>query len=530
MARRKIKATIHGRVARLYGRRFKYEKLEPFFSFTKPGAKFSPAFRYRGWDGKIRLLRRDGIVSASLLRAQAKEIKEKTGISFKITSEETKPIFFHKSDSKSDRIYQNECVDAMLQACSTGGGLILSATGSGKTYVAGLFLRRLSGNAVFIVNELTLLKQARKEISKIIGEKVGIVGEGKFKPRRVTIATVQTVHKHRHSPKFRSWVRGLDVVMIDEFHEAMNKSNFQTVAAIQPAVVFGFTATLSLRKKHVRLKAYALAGPIVYEYPLKKGQDEGYLAYGVAMQIPYKNWHEPGRGMMAYVKEYKRLIAEEHGRHRLVKALAKEGYKRKKYMVILVERVNHLHTLSKMLENYPHALAYGAVNAATRFRVKTQFDKGKIRLVIANKVFQKGIDIKRIDTIIDASGMKSQENVVQKFGRGTRKFDNKKGLVFFDIADVGNRFEKNAKSRKRALKRIGVTCITFQEKTSHKKWARQAYDNAEQTLSNITKRSEQSSQVRVERYRQLASELIRWIKTEGPDGLRSYVAKRSIRK
>src|SRR5438105_1362935 len=101
------------------------------------------------------------------------------------------PCFREVITSEKERPYQKEAVEAMIKA-SSNGGLILAATGVGKTFLAAEYMRRLDGMSVFIVDELALLEQSRRALEAALGEKVGVVGRSEFDPRRVTVATVQT--------------------------------------------------------------------------------------------------------------------------------------------------------------------------------------------------------------------------------------------------------------------------------------------------------------------------------------------------
>jgi superfamily II DNA or RNA helicase len=83
-------------------------------------------------------------------------------------------------------------------------------------------------------------------------------------------------------------------------------------------------------------------------------------------------------------------------------------------------------------------------------------DAGKANLIIANQVFKKGINIKRVDLIIDCAQRSNKNDVLQKFGRGVRLHSDKKGLLYVDIATVPQ-MEKQARSRYNALKSAKIS-------------------------------------------------------------------------
>ena len=262
---------------------YPYEELNELLRYRKPGWEYTNAAKYRGWDGYLHLIQRDS-VGAGVFLALRTEMERAATTRFIVRNQRRPPNFAVLPFEGGARDYQIECVGKMIAASETGG-LILNATGTGKTALTGMYLKRLEGSALFLVDELTLLDQAQKELSSWLSESVGNIGNSLFNPKRVTVATVQTIHRHRFDPKFIPWAQKLQCIIIDELHLALNRSNFQSVAAIRPPVVFGLTATLELRKRNVAYRAYDLCGPVVYEYPLQRGVEEGFLSKGVAISV-----------------------------------------------------------------------------------------------------------------------------------------------------------------------------------------------------------------------------------------------------
>lgn len=480
----KTKVVLSNRKAR-FVRPYDYDCLNELLKYRKLGWEYTPQGKLflewqdkvkkgtadpdepYGWDGYIHILQRD-VVGAGVFLALREAMEREATTRFIVQDQRRPPHFDVLPFENGARDYQIECVGKMI-ANSNMGGLILNATGTGKTALTGMYFKRLRGPALFLVDELTLLDQAQKELSKWLGEPVGNIGNSKFNPQRITVATIQTIHRHRFDASFVPWNRTLQCIIIDELHLALNRSNFQTIAAIQPPVVFGLTATLELKKKSVAYRAYDLCGPVVYEYPLQKGVEEGFLSKGVAVavQVGQSSDLEPLRGnprwrwfrermKQRYQELYRELIVHGKKRNRVIESLIREGYKMGMHTIVLMERVQHLKDFSGRLDGIPHNLVFGQISPEDRIDAKKRFDDGKLKVILTNKVFKKGVDIKKVDLIIDAAGMKSKNDAVQKYGRGVRLCDGKEGLIYIDIADIGNKFEKAALSRRTALKRIGV--------------------------------------------------------------------------
>lgn len=393
------------------------------------------------------------------------QIEKETGVRFVVQDNRKSPEF-HKSfpaaiEAKL-RPYQKDCVGVMEKA-SNCGGIVRSATGTGKTYQAGAYFSILKGNGCFVVDELTLLEQAVRELQKTLGEPIGVIGDQVFDPKRITVATIQTLHRHRKDLKFTRWSSRLAVVIVDEVHVALNRRNVDVINDIQPLAVFGLTATLELKKADVRLRAIALTGPPIFEYDLKTGVEQGFLSQGAICRVQVK-----AEGLFpSYHDEYKHLISHNKRRNDCVEALCREGLKRGKRVIVLVERLAHLRILSQRLEDLPHAVLCGAIPKMERFNAKTSMDAGEMSLILATRVFSKGVDIRTVDVIIDATAGKSHNSAVQRYGRGVRMAKGKAGLLYFDIADasasknaVKNRFATSARSRLKALKALGSPITT----------------------------------------------------------------------
>jgi superfamily II DNA or RNA helicase len=368
------------------------------------------------------------------------------------------------------RPYQRQAVEAMVKASNTGG-IVLVATGAGKTFLTGEFLRRLNGTAAFVVDELTLLAQAQRELEAAIGEKVGTVGKSLFQPRRVSVATIQTLHKHRERKAFKNWFSQLDVVVLDEVHLAINRRNIGIVQQVKPKAVFGLTATLQMEKPHVQLPVTALTGPVVFRYDIRKGVKQGYLSQGTVVRLQF---HDPLKGKAPEYKdtranprenvwmlsgsqaaEYRYHISLNKARNDCVEALVREGVKAGRRTVVLVERLAHLRVLAHRLKDLPHRVLCGAYSQEDRLEAMRMMDAGELPLILASRVFGKGVDISTLDLIIDATGLPGRNGALQRYGRGARRAEGKPSLLYVDICDVGNSFAGAAHSRKAALLEIG---------------------------------------------------------------------------
>ncbi len=434
------------------------EEIERAFSFSVPGAHFIPSVKKGHWDGRKKYIQK-GVCPAGVFLSEYPKVEKNLGIRFVIEDLRSYPKY-HSDAETNLRDYQEEAVERMI-ACSRTGGIILAATGVGKTKLVGGYLRRLQGAACFVVDELALLHQARESLSDTLDESVGVIGEGRFEPRRVTVATVQTLFHHRADPVFKSWKAGIEIAIVDEVHVALNQRHVSVVRDLPAKACFGLTGTLNLKKKGVRLPASALCGPLVYEYSLRDGIEEQWLSESVVLAVDYAR---PLKQIidvesMTNTDIYRAFIVKDEGRNKLISALLGEAAKRGRKCLCLVEWTEHLDILNQLLtaEGIAVSVVHGVHSSATRQKKLKELETGQSTVLIATKVFRKGIDAPCIDFILDAASVSQPETALQAFGRGMRKNEGKDGLIFVDVGESGNHFfGKSSNRRRRAFRKKGI--------------------------------------------------------------------------
>jgi superfamily II DNA or RNA helicase len=429
-----------------------------------PSYRFTPAYKTGGWDGKIHLLSRKQC-PAGLFRAIHRDITAETGIDFQVTYRRPtlEPFLPGFTIEDPQYSYQNDCVAAMLKVLPRGGGIMLSATRSGKTATMAQAMSKIPYSCLFVVDQLDLLDQTQKELASWLKEPIGYIGNSKYQPERVTVATRQTLSSHLRDPKFMAWYRDVKVVVIDELHEQMNHSNFAVLEKIKPIARYGLTATLQLKRKDIRMRAYSFAGPVIYRFPIQEGIKRGVLTTGRCLQLLFEPLDIQTDD---YHDEYDAQILTHEVKMRAIRALATKLVERGRYVAILTERVKHVEDISLLMHAIPHRMAYGKIDKLVRTQDRQSFERGDVRLIIANRVYKKGITIKRLDATIDCAEMKAHNDAQQKYGRGIGLHPDKDELLYIDIGTDGkNRFHRAARSRAKALRELSVDVQTVRVNT-----------------------------------------------------------------
>jgi len=412
------------------------------------------------WDGRISLIDHNA-VSSGLFRATWHDVEKECGVHFSVKkNRQTVDFVDGLSDAIDQYRHQNDCVHAMQVAIPRGGGIVLAATSSGKTGIAARLFSKVTCPCLFVVDQLDLLYQQKEELEGWLHEEVGVVGDSIFDPKRVTVATIQTLSLHAKRKGFIKWFQTIDIMIVDELHEAMAKRNFDVLRRVKPVAIFGLTATLQLGQKETRLKAYAFAGPVIFRFPIEEGVKRGVLAKGYVLQLLFPDATGVDND---YQTDLVLQVTQNELKLSACVALTNELMRMDRHELILVDRVSHLHDVDDVLKHIPHELAYGEIAVKDRRQSKEHFEDGDIKLLIANKVFKKGTSIKRIDAMIDMAEGKSKNDPVQKFGRGLRLHTEKSEFLYLDFGTQGHgRFAAAATSRRRALKKAGISVTTVQ--------------------------------------------------------------------
>lgn len=499
------------------------------FSFSVPSARYTPAHKLwlqqkalgipeedrQGWDGKKSMMK-DGQISVGLLLG-AKDDLAKAGFIADIVEWKNKPKVIIGSYTRHTEgfeekdlryVHQNYAVTNMLNSISDfGGGLLLSATGTGKTKTAAQFFSWLECKCLFVVNRTQLLYQAQKEIQEWLSKegydtKVGIVGNSKFNLQRITVATIQTLHKRAKKKEVRDWLRSIDIILIDELHKQMNKSNFNVIDIAKPQAVIGLTATMQLKRKPIRFRCYSICGPQIFQFSMTEGVEAGVLSQGIVVQVPVApnpdGFKKPVAKISDAVKREKEYVHEavlnSNVKH-LIKGLVNLAMVEDLCVVVLVDRIVHLKSLQKMLIKHDPQMFYGAVKVKDRKKQLKMFDKGKENLIIANRVFTEGINLKRIDLVIDGAQRSSRDDAQQKFGRAARLHAEKAGIWYIDIFTEVAKLEKAAKERKGAFKQIKVPIkVLTSDFTKTAPWsAKEIFEECNILLTEVLKKNKDKS-------------------------------------
>ncbi len=331
---------------------------------------------------------------------------------------------------------QSEALKALERVRAAGhrAGLVVLATGLGKTWLAAFDAQSFS-RVLFVAHREEILSQARRTFRAIrpnatLGH---YTGQSKDPGADVVFASIQTIGRTEHLAQFDS--RAFDYLVVDEFHHAAAGTYRRLIEHFDPEFLLGLTATPERTDGGDLL---ALCGEnLVYRCDLAEGISRGLLCpfhyYGIPDEVEYENipWRS-GR--------FDEQVLESAVTTELRAANAFAQWQRlsgKRTLAFCVSK-RHADMMARYFQD--RGVACVAVHTgptgAPRALSLEQLNAGELSIVFSVDIFNEGVDLPAVDTVLLLRPTESQILWLQQFGRGLRLSENKSHLSVIDY--VGN--------------------------------------------------------------------------------------------
>ncbi len=427
------------------------QELSEFFTFEVPGARFMPTVRKRLWDGRVRLFSPGtGKIYYGLLPYVQKFLTDQ-GYTVEFSDDfETKNLDkrltekFVRSIERGKFRARDYQIDAIHKIINDNRGLILSPTGSGKSFIIysliRYYLQKQDKKILIVVPTTSLVEQMYSDFAdygwfpdehchKLYA------GSDKYTRKEVVISTWQSIYKLD-----KRYFNQFGVVVVDEAHLAKAKSLTGIMDKLHNCKYrIGLTGTLDGKEVHrLMLEGlFAVHEQVTTTSELIERKELSNLHIRVLVLK-----HTKKNKMLMKGKTYQQemeYLSTHMDRNLFIKNLvcATEGN-----ILVLAQYVEkQLIPLYQMIEdtcgeNRDIYLIHGTTPTADREEVRSLVEKNDDAVIVASYgTFSTGVNIKRIHNIIFASPYKSQIKVLQSIGRGLRLAEDKEELQLFDIAD-----------------------------------------------------------------------------------------------
>jgi superfamily II DNA or RNA helicase len=334
------------------------------------------------------------------------------------------------------RDYQHEAMAACIRERR---GIIWAPTGSGKTEIPVALVLTFPVRWLFLVHRTTLVDQTiSRYAQRTLGERAGRVGDGVWDVRDddlLVCATFQTLANALEAgdPRATALMESAMGVVVDECHTLPAATFYRVVMASANAFWrFGLSGTPLARGDKRSVLAVAALGPIIYRLRTDRLIEEGVLAKPTIRMIDVKQSCD----LPTYQGVYGAAIVRSATRNRVVVECARRA---EKPTLVFVKEITHGHILRRELERagLNTGFVWGNSFHEQRKRAIRDLSSGRLDVLVCSVVFQEGVDIPELRSVIVATGGKSIIAALQRIGRGMRRADGKTTFEVWDIADPG---------------------------------------------------------------------------------------------
>lgn len=349
--------------------------------------------------------------------------------------------------------------------------LLISATGTGKTYASAFAMRELGFKRVlFLVHRNQLARQTKKSYEKVFPKSVsmGIISGGDSIDNNINkdyiFATVQTLSREDNLYRFKPY--DFSAIILDESHHSPAGSYQKIMNYFKPQLWLGMTATPDKRDDNIEGRnVYELFNyNIACEIRLQQAMEENLLCpfhyFGITDLSTIGDDHNDGKRISD--RDFALLTSDERIKH-IVKQASYYGYSGNRVKgLIFCSRIAESVELSKKINQVinPETGKYFRTIALNGDASEEERQRAFERLAIDEddnsvlpgemepldyifsvEILNEGVDIVEVNQVIMLRPTQSPIVFIQQLGRGLRKAEGKEYVVILDfIGNYNNNF------------------------------------------------------------------------------------------
>ena len=338
--------------------------------------------------------------------------------------------------------------------------LLISATGTGKTYASAFAMRELGFKRVlFLVHRGQLARQTKKSYEKVFAKSVsmGLVGAGYHEyDADYVFATVQTLNRDEHLLQYEK--NAFDCIVLDEAHHVPADTYQKVMKHFTPKLWLGMTATPDKRDDNVEGRnVYELFNyQIAYEIRLQQAMEENLLCpfhyFGITDLSIIGDNAEASR-------DFSMLTSDERVKHIITQA-DYYGYSGDKVKGLIfcssIKETEELSAKFNQMINPSTGCLFRTIalngsasemerqNAFERLTMnenEATADNQPLDYIFSVEILNEGVDIVEVNQVIMLRPTQSPIVFIQQLGRGLRKANGKEYVVILDfIGNYNNNF------------------------------------------------------------------------------------------
>ena len=327
------------------------------------------------------------------------------------------------------------------RAIGINRALIISATGSGKTYLAAFDALNFSPDRLlYVVHEGSILRKSLETFQEVFGGlKTCGMYTGEAKELEADFLFSTNVSMCRSLNLFDK--KEFDYIIIDECHHAVADTYRQIIDYFEPEFLLGLTAT---ENRMDNKDVVALFGNnIPYELRLRDAIINDLIVpfhyYGIRDElVDYGLTDSEERRLIAQISNEANceFIYQQIENHR------PQGQKLK--ALAFCRNIQHARMMAENLgEHYHTAFLSGRNSTGERLRAynELQSENKELEILFAVDILNEGVDIPGVNMVLFLRPTESSTIFIQQLGRGLRKFQNKSYVTILDF--IGNSYKRS---------------------------------------------------------------------------------------
>ncbi|MEE6725755.1 DEAD/DEAH box helicase [Pediococcus acidilactici] len=333
---------------------------------------------------------------------------------------------------------QKDALASLNELRQTGAqrGLIVSATGTGKTYLGAFDVQNFNPHKfLFVVHREQILRKSLHSFRKVLGgpaSDYGILsGNQHDTDCKYLFATIQTLSREAVLQSLPADT--FDYVLIDEAHKAGAPTYQRVLDHFQPEFLLGMTAT---PERTDDFNIYEL-----FDY---------HIAYEIRLQAAIESdmlsqFHYVGITDYEYQGELidektplRHLLAQERMDY-VAEQIDYYGHDGEQvYGLIFCSRQAEAEEVAQIMtaKGHPATALTGNTTISEREKIIRRFEKGELEYLVTVDIFNEGVDIPKVNQVIMLRNTESSIIFIQQLGRGLRKAPGKSFVTIIDF--IGN--------------------------------------------------------------------------------------------
>jgi superfamily II DNA or RNA helicase len=435
--------------------RTELERLDNELAVEDPGA-FWARQRRPGWDGFWHFV---DMVNGKFPTGLAERVKKMRPIDCDTVDARVRPptIPFNKDILRGIEFADHQRA-SILKILEKGIGTVATSVGSGKTEQGIGIACHVHGLCVWLTHRRDLMHQTAERILWRTGSEAAKIGDGIWddvSPKtKFLVGMPQTILTDMDT--FRWQTKDANVMIVDECHTASAANDWYNVSLMVPSYYrVGLTGTPDIGDPVRERRLEAATGEVVIRIRSGEMAKIGWVA---PARVHYHKVHNQAVHGVTYMDARRILIEENPERNAMIIELAMKEARSGKRCLIICDTVKHAKIISEVLagESVRSRFLYGGHSSAARNEAKKEFKSGALEIVITTPIWDLGVDIPEIETVILAAGGKSAVRVIQRCGRALRTSKGKTLATIHDFFDTGSRYTmRHSEARMKACRDEG---------------------------------------------------------------------------